>query len=394
MFDWPTTSLPKPVGPYQVGCTDILTPGLPETSSLVRILYPARSTNSFTMSPLWTDSTPKDACINLLQCMLFNWPSWAPNSEYLLLPTCYNFMNETTFPLIFRHGWSLLGERLTIPIIPDAPIHAPPSSKGWPIVLFSHGVGCTRATMSQITYQLASQGVMVIAVEHRDGSASSSFYRETRESDLVVIPHRKVKPDEFELGIREKQAKQRAYEMRRAIELLSDIQGGIPVDNCMTPLTPTVASPLAGTLDLSSLYLMGHSFGGATAIMSASNLRQYDISINGLIALDPWMFPVHKVDLCVDSRTKVFIINSEHFKLKENVDCTQRAVEDCKEVKWMVQKGGVHLSATDIPMIFPQVHLRRGLGFMAEATPEDCMEETNQIIWEFLSKNLEDRKVH
>jgi len=394
MFDWATTSLPEPVGPYKVGYSDILTPGLPETSSLVRILYPSKSTNSFAMPPLWTDTTPRDACVHFLQCMLFNWPSWAPNSEFLLLPTCETFMNETTFPIIFSNGWTLLGERLTLPISLDAPIHSPPSPKGWPVVVVSHGVGCTRATMSQLAYQLASQGVVVIAVEHRDGSASTSFYRESRQSDLVQIPHRKVKPDEFELGIRENQAKQRAYEMRRAIELLSDIQGGIPVDNCMTPLARIVPSPLAGSMDLSSLYLMGHSLGGATALLAASNLRQYDISIDGVIALDPWMFPVHKMDICVGSNTKVLIINSEHFKLKENLDSTQRAVEDCKEVQWIVQKGGVHLSATDIPMIFPQVHLRRGLGFMAEAAPEDAMEETNQIIWDFIGKRLEERKEH
>ena len=38
---------------------------------------------------------------------------------------------------------------------------------GWLLVVFSHGLGCARFTYSQICYDLASYGFVVIAPEHR-----------------------------------------------------------------------------------------------------------------------------------------------------------------------------------------------------------------------------------
>lgn len=41
----------------------------------------------------------------------------------------------------------------------------------WPVVVFSHGVGCPRLMYSSICGELASRGYIVIDMEHRDGTA-------------------------------------------------------------------------------------------------------------------------------------------------------------------------------------------------------------------------------
>ena len=71
----------------------------------------------------------------------------------------YIFCEKSINPL-FR----LLNGRVHTPIISKAALN---TDQKWPLVVFSHGLGCARFTYSQICYDLASYGFMVIAPEHR-----------------------------------------------------------------------------------------------------------------------------------------------------------------------------------------------------------------------------------
>ena len=62
---------------------------------------------------------------------------------------------------------------LKFPVYQRAPI-LPAEKSEWPLVIFSHGVGCSRLMYTHICGELASRGFVVAAVEHRDGTGPSA----------------------------------------------------------------------------------------------------------------------------------------------------------------------------------------------------------------------------
>ena len=95
-----------------------------------------------------------------LEC---RWPSWAPREEYQHFDNIRKlsqWVPQTGFPSLFR----LLNGRPYVPIIEKAAVN---QDKKWPLIVFSHGLGCARFTYSQVCYNLASYGFIVIGTEHR-----------------------------------------------------------------------------------------------------------------------------------------------------------------------------------------------------------------------------------
>ena len=95
--------------------------------------------------------------------MLAHWPSWAPQTEYYgvaQMSYISPFIPHLGFPTLFR----LLNGVVHIPIIKNA---LPNPTQKWPVIVFSHGLGCARSIYSRICYDLASFGFVVVAPEHR-----------------------------------------------------------------------------------------------------------------------------------------------------------------------------------------------------------------------------------
>ena len=113
--------------------------------------------------PLWAEDPYLSGLLTFTKAMAYRWPSWAPRGEYehfdSIRKLC-GWVPQAGFPALFK----LLNGRIYTPIIEKA---APNKDQKWPLIVFSHGLGCARFTYSQICYDLASYGFMVIAPEHR-----------------------------------------------------------------------------------------------------------------------------------------------------------------------------------------------------------------------------------
>nr|BAG59587.1 unnamed protein product [Homo sapiens] len=106
----------------------------------------------------------------------------------------------------------------------------------YPLVVFSHGLGAFRTLYSAIGIDLASHGFIVAAVEHRDRSASATYYFKDQSAaeigDKSWLYLRTLKQEE-ETHIRNEQVRQRAKECSQALSLILDIDHGKPVKNAL-----------------------------------------------------------------------------------------------------------------------------------------------------------------
>ncbi len=185
---------------------------------------------------------------------------------------------------------------ITIPVLRDAWLRKPSTESGrWPVMVFSHGLGGTRNSYSHFVGSMASHGMVVIAPEHRDGSAPITFIRECpgvfrvshdpekssqgvnspkRTVDYVYLPHRPGK--DVEDG-RNQQLRVRHWELGLLVEALAKIDAGEQVRNldCYSPDYRAKLAMFAGHLDIQrpgSIAWAGHSFGVTTVIQLAKSV--------------------------------------------------------------------------------------------------------------------------
>lgn len=136
------SKIPKGNGSYPVGCTDLMF-GYGNESVFVRLYYPAQ------------DQGRLDTV-------------WIPNKEY--------FLGLSIFlgtPSIVGNILHLLYGSLTTPASWNSPLR---TGEKYPLIVFSHGLGAFRTIYSAIGIGLASNGFIVATVEHRDRSASATYF--------------------------------------------------------------------------------------------------------------------------------------------------------------------------------------------------------------------------
>ena len=155
----------------------------------------------------------------------------------------------------------------TFPAHKDPPLLVEEGKK-WPLVLFSHGVGCSRLMYSAFCGELASHGYVVAALEHRDGTSPSSLITSSdgtvkridwlQWSDLYW-PDLEVQPTN-DTTLRHEQIKMRVAEMTETVRALDKLANGVASPS------PKLDFERWKHLDTSETIMTGHSLGGAAAV--------------------------------------------------------------------------------------------------------------------------------
>jgi hypothetical protein len=252
----PLTSLPTPYGPYHVGAIDHHIPaGLEDLHAppppLDAVLDPAAAPHVSHFSGLNiryyypTDVNDGD------------FMPWSPSTAHSRALLAFGRIPP---PLLF-----LLDHT---PLARTAARHgAPLSQRTRPkLLIFSHGLGGTRAVYAALCCELASVGFFVAAVEHSDGTAS-----------LTELPKRSVAYDRAPPN--NWKPKRRAQLARRAQEIRWVLKK-VESDGAALP-----QGFRADDIDLTAPVIAGHSFGGATAVVAAKFLGGFST----LLSFDPWL---------------------------------------------------------------------------------------------------------
>ncbi|XP_012676454.1 platelet-activating factor acetylhydrolase [Clupea harengus] len=360
--------IPPGNGPHQVGCTDLMV-GHTIEGTFFRLYYPCHDSE------------------------VLERPDWIPTREYFNGLADFMKINRSISERIFNY---LFGA-CEIPAVWNASFK---SCGKCPVVIFSHGLGAFRTLYSAICCELASQGFIVAAVEHRDESASATFYF-TEKSEVeqqkeqasckpssVNPPHlqqqwmyyRPLKPGEREFPLRNKQVKQRADECIKALDLLIEINTGSPVENVLR--TQFDWSTLEDSMDLCKIAIMGHSFGGATVIEGLCK----EVKFKCGIALDAWMSPIDE-EIFPRVKQPIFFINSEKFQWAGNIARIKKLDSAFFPRKMITIRGTVHQSFPDFTFLTGN-WLGKLLKLKGELDPNVAMNLCNKASLAFLQRHL------
>ena len=141
-----------------------------------------------------------------------------------------------------------------------------------PLVIFSHGLGGMKNQNSVQMEELASQGYFVAAVDH-PYDAYLTIFDDGTTADYRSS-HDGIDSEEAFWAFRGPQLNTRAEDMSF---LLDQIQA-----------RKNLGEPIWQHISTAKVGIFGHSFGGATSILTAA----LDPRIAAVIALDGWMVPV------------------------------------------------------------------------------------------------------
>jgi len=371
--------IPLPTGPHAVGFQDVMTPGGPDKGVFVRIYYPSlypvnETINKTELWPVWADDEYLVGFVKFMQAALARWPSWVPRGEYMFIDQM-----SVIAPLLHigcTQIWKLLNGTVHCPILKDAPIS---TEKKWPVIIFSHGLGCSRFTYSRICTDLASHGHIVLAPEHREGSSCVSYY--LKEGKKQFIPHRRLDEFDKEYQIRNSQVKHRAAEMIRSLDLITDLNLGKEVVN-EVDVDGGKFSMFVGQADLSNAVAAGHSFGGATTLLALQQDTRFKVGL----CLDSWLFSLRDEKLAPEQ--PIIFINTESFLNVNNISKMREFLTHPENRRMVFIKGSVHHNHLDTPFIFRSVTIKKITGMHSHTDHATVLDLNNKLMIHFITSKL------
>jgi dienelactone hydrolase len=249
-----TPTLPKPTGPYAIGHTtlhlidaDRRDPWMPnrERELMATVTYPARHAERYPRSRWFSGAVAE----SLEESLAAPPTNLAPGSVDLARARAHSRAN--------------------------APAARPPGrrARGWPVVVFSPGLGASREENTALIEDLASRGYVLVSIDHTYETAVVEFPDGRRARQVAEIQS----SDPKLLNVVFKRAiDARVADTRLVLDRLAELDRG------RNPDAERRRPPrgLRGALDLRDVGMFGYSYGGYTAGESMVRDRRIDAGVN------------------------------------------------------------------------------------------------------------------
>jgi len=276
----------------------------------------------------------------------------------------------------------------------------------FPLVVFSHGAASSRNSYSQYCGELASRGVIVAAVEHRDGSGPGSV---VVDANGIVRAVGFVEPADLQLNVFQKypisaadpsldraefkkeQLAFRQAEVEETVEVLRAINAGRgkEVFDANTRREGAELRGWANRLDIDGLVLCGHSYGATLTLQALKDAPNPRIPAKGGIVLDPGK---NSGPLNDDIGVPLLVVNSHSWSSKRSLffgrphfdvvrNLTAAVMARAGAAWFLTSLGTSHPSVSDAPLLQPLL-LRWSSG--ATIGVREGLEQYVRVSMEFL----------
>ena len=206
---------------------------------------------------------------------------------------------------------------------------AKPIDQKFPLILFSHGLGGYKTQNSINIESLVSQGYIVVAPDHTYDATITLFPDGTTAEFKAELPN-DISPDEFWEN-RIPQLNTRSADISFIIDKLQTMK----------------KYNIYNSIEFNKIGVFGHSFGGATSIVSSWN----DTRISACLNLDGWMVPI--VDDIINTGIKIpfcYVGQEKWGDVTINYDKLDNFYRNCSSDTYILKiKGTNHFDYADMP---------------------------------------------
>ena len=133
-------------------------------------------------------------------------------------------------------------------------------------------------------------------------------------------------------------------------------------------------------IDVGNTILAGHSYGGATTLMTLAKDKRFKVGV----VLDGWLFPMK--DEYPEPDQPITFINTESFMSRHNITKmkTFLSEDDGDKRKMIFIKGSVHQNHIDAPLIFKDGLIKKIIGMQSETDPMLVLDINNKLMLHFM----------
>ncbi|KXS96264.1 hypothetical protein AC578_5489 [Pseudocercospora eumusae] len=370
------SKLPKYTGPHDVGAIDVEVP-VREPRQVVDAVFKKDRNPAFQLDTvLFTLYYPAEKGARSSKAN----HKWFPRPLSLIAEgytTAAHFNNFLSRPLFTAVLWGLAGS-IDIPAKVDVPLvrSGDDETKQYPVVVLSHGDVSSRTDYTAYCGELASRGVVVVAIEHRDGSCPGSIVhlRDGKKRNVMLFGADKLqaeKPD-TEVSNDEWRFQKLAFrdaEIEETVSVLREVNSG-KGSEILSKNYRKEGKDLqawADRLDFSQVAIAGHSFGATGALQAlksankTSSARPWNNPAIGGIIFDPGK---SSGKLNTDIDVPLLIVHSDSWSKAHTIfygrphfdtvrDIAIDVLKRCGSTWFMTSLKTSHPSITDAPLIEP-----------------------------------------